>query len=147
MTSRLSLQNLEHVLHEDLDRPNELLVVHDAPARTQPYMRQKINGLRGCLDHDDLPPSPEAIESCLGLFAALDSEGIPFEIAKPSKVTSVGFGDLGCEWRRGDRGVAVTIHVNGDVALYRVGGGPGDPKFIPSPSGADLAEALRWFIL
>jgi hypothetical protein len=109
-------------------------------------LSEALDGMIGELWEDEGPPSPSARDAYLGLLAgALGGVDLPDRPVVPH-LSTLGMGDLICEWRRGDRSLVLSIAPGGDCTLHGFSGPErvSPPRRLTVSDAGELAESIRW---
>jgi hypothetical protein len=117
--------------------------------RVRIYLRAQIegDGVSADLFDDELPPTEEAKSACLSQVPQAALHFPHGEVFPLPHVGAVGYGDLRCEWNRGERTVAVSFSPGGEGRLHvfrnrEDGSAATEHHGLPDPDR--LVEALRW---
>ena len=110
-------------------------------------LRRSVKELSAGLFEDEAPCSLDAVESFVRLMeAALTCPQIGSD-PPPLQLTTLGDGDLECEWPWGDKGVSLSFSPDGMATLRRYvrrSSLPYVDERVKNPSAHAVASALSW---
>lgn len=109
-------------------------------------LEQHVSRLSESLDDDEVPPSPAAAAECGRALQAMAAAS-PDTLFVWPHVSTLGGGDLVCEWRGAGRDLLLLVSPAGDLRIVRVHRDPDAPSQAAlAPDDAELLAALRWLL-